>query len=1706
MKKHASSYQRLFGATLATVVLTGTVTTAVPVNTLAEEVKVPSFSDVKNIEHFYESVRSLASRGIVKGFGDGTFKPYQSVTRGQMASVLAKTLGMNMENVKNPGFKDVKVTDEYYGPIAALVEAGVIEGYNDKTFKPGEPLTRAQMSKIISLGFKLDEVKLTNTPFTDVKTGDWYADYVQALIANNITTGTTPTTFAPYAHVTRGQMASFIVRSESPVQKTAKLVGITNELVELSTGTYALSADLKKILNASNSAALLGAALEYTVKDGVIVGITSIELTANGNETNNIVLDGQGSKFAGTLRVNGDYVSLKNLTIAKDLEIGKEVENSFKAFDIKVLGKTNLTDKNSISRGNNVLSAAAVEAKEPSFVFTDSSIQTVEVSKSNKVIIEVKGNSTAQGFTLLSNVHLKADKGITLPKVNIKKGATNVTLDASVDNLSIDTPNALSIDGTANIKNVTVVSKINLKLQTTGKIDKMTVAIKGTAITLGAGTKVDSFDLPEGTTAKDAIVNFDQINSGGTSNGGNSSPNPSPNPNPNPDPNPPNNGDGKTFNLSLMHVNDIHANTDKAPRLVTAVKEVRTVKPDALLLNAGDVFSGTLYFNEFLGQADLAFMNLMEVDAMTFGNHEFDLGSSADGHKALVDFIEAANFPFVSANVDFSKDELFKGLFNTKITSTPEAKNIYTGIVKEINGEKVGIFGLTTAETADISSPGKITFSNYIEDAKKMVTEFEEMGVNKIVALTHIGYDDNPAVDNDRELAANVPGIDVIVGGHSHTQLDKPVVVNEDKSGNTKAPTIIVQAYQYSDFLGTLDVEFDKNGVVIGQAGKLIAINETQKDAAGKDKKDENGKTLYVIPDDLEAKEMLKEYADKISAIEKEKIGVTLANTLENPRTSGANPELQPSVRKNETILGNLITDGMLEKAKEFNSNVVMAFQNGGGIRTTIPAGNVTVGQVIAVLPFGNTLATMNVTGAELREAFELSVSVYPLESGGFLHVSGAKVKFDSSKPAGQRVVSIAYKNGDGSYTEIEEAKTYTVATNAFTAKGGDGYNVLKKAYEQGRVTDLGLSDWENLRDHLISLKNSIPAEIEGRIVDVAGQVVEPIPDPITGFYNTNPEKLAVSQIARYDSGKGETGTEILAYDANLKKAFVTNGAVKGFDIVSFENLKSGTLTGITETKRVLLSSFNINGVADITSIASHPTKDLIAISAVSDPKTERGYIIFATKDGEFLKSVQVGALPDMVTFTPDGKKAIVANEGEPADNAEKSSDLIDPAGSISIIDVETYDHKELQFTEEMLDDKVRMSYQGKGKSYLAQLEPEYVTVSADSQTAYVSLQENNAIATVDLKNGEILHVKGLGVKDFSKPGNELDALKDGAVKLEKQPILSFYMPDAIETFTVATGDTTQTYIITPNEGDARDYEGFSEDKKVEKIIKDVKLNADNYAGYTQTELDAFDLTTLKDYKITTEDGKNEAGVYEALYGYGGRSFSIFNAETMELAFDSGSDFESIIANDPRLKQYFNVSNDNVKVDDRSNSKGPEPESVVTGEMNGKTYAFIALERISGIMVYDLTNPSSAEFVTFITSRDFSGDVKGDVAPEGLRFIPASESPTGNALLAATHEMSGTVAVYEFDGTRVPATPVSAADFSGTVEEPKVYEGNIIVSVTEAEKLENAVIMGDLILTGTPQETFSMTNIEVKGNADFSGLDGDVFNFDGLTVAGETIL
>ncbi|QST01061.1 5'-nucleotidase C-terminal domain-containing protein [Pontibacillus sp. ALD_SL1] len=509
--------------------------------------------------------------------------------------------------------------------------------------------------------------------------------------------------------------------------------------------------------------------------------------------------------------------------------------------------------------------------------------------------------------------------------------------------------------------------------------------------------------------------------------------------------------DGK-FELPIMHTNDTHGHIENIAKKKTAIDMYREDNPEALLLDAGDVFSGTLYFQEFLGQADLEFMNLLDYDAMTFGNHEFDLGKSENGHKALADFVKNAEFPFVAANVDFSKDPLFDDMNNgDEVSSTPEDGEIYGGIVTEVDGEKVGIFGLTTVETPDISSPVDIAFEDYIAKAEKMVQSFEEQGVNKVVALTHLGYNDNIDYDNDVALAEEVDGIDIIVGGHSHTEL-KPMMLDKDE------PTVLVQTGEYSDNLGTLEVEFDENGVVKNFAGELIELEGLEENAWFANK--------------------LKPYTKQVNEIKNEEIGVSTDVVLNGERAS---------VRTEETNLGNLIADGMLAKAQSVNPDTQIAVTNGGGIRASIDEGPITLGEVLTVMPFGNALGIMTLTGAEVEEALEHSVSMAPEKSGAFLSVAGMKFEYDSSKPAGERIVDVHVETEDG-FAPLEADTEYKVASNLFTIQGGDGYKTFEKAYEENRVSEPGFMDYEIFVDYLQSLGDTISPETEGRITDKAGQ------------------------------------------------------------------------------------------------------------------------------------------------------------------------------------------------------------------------------------------------------------------------------------------------------------------------------------------------------------------------------------------------------------------------------------------------------------------------------------------------------------------------------------------------------------------------------------------------------------------------------------------
>lgn len=582
--------------------------------------------------------------------------------------------------------------------------------------------------------------------------------------------------------------------------------------------------------------------------------------------------------------------------------------------------------------------------------------------------------------------------------------------------------------------------------------------------------------------------------------------------------------------LNLMHMNDTHAHVHKYPELLTLINQYRSqhAGKETMLLHAGDVFSGTLYFNEFEGQADLKLLNLMEIDALVFGNHEFDLGRSENGHQALTEFIKQSNFPLLGTNIDFSKDDKFNGLIEEKsIVENPAPSRVYDHIIIEKNGEKYGLFGLTTQDTKDTGSPEKVTFDNYIQTAKNSVKALRDAGINKIIAVTHLGFDTSPRVGSDIELAKHVEGIDIIVGGHSHTALKEPVLTRAD----TDNPTLIVQAGANADYLGILNVEFDAEGRIVAHSGQLVST-AGEKDAEG---------NKVPVEGDPAAKEILAPMAEQVAKVEGQEIGVSSPG-LANPRHS--EDKSGPSVRANETELGNLVTDAMLSKAQDKFPDTVIAVQNGGGIRQALPEGPITQGEIISILPFGNNPVIADLTGAEIKDMMEHSVRQAPEELGGFLHVSGMKVYYDTTKQGkdvdlegnvihpGERIIGLYLVGKDGKLEEIKPDQTYRVTTNGFTGTGGE-HPVFAKAYAEGRVQDIGETDWMQLRDYIVETfgqGGTVAAEIEGRLVDLKGQ---PDPNKASGEQEEAPKDQ--NQQTGNQKGEGEADPDKVETEEDQK-------------------------------------------------------------------------------------------------------------------------------------------------------------------------------------------------------------------------------------------------------------------------------------------------------------------------------------------------------------------------------------------------------------------------------------------------------------------------------------------------------------------------------------------------------------------------------------------
>jgi len=502
--------------------------------------------------------------------------------------------------------------------------------------------------------------------------------------------------------------------------------------------------------------------------------------------------------------------------------------------------------------------------------------------------------------------------------------------------------------------------------------------------------------------------------------------------------------------------------------------------------------------------------------------------------------------------------------------------------------------------------------------------------------------------------------------------------------------------------------------------------------------------------------------------------------------------------------------------------------------------------------------------------------------------------------------------------------------------------------------------------------------------------------------------KLSLSVLGTYASNVFDEGAaEIVAFDPRTRRLFVSNADENTVDALDIANpaepIKEFTVD---------LSPYGggVNSVA--------VSRGLLAVAVEADVKQNPGKVVFFNTNGHYLKQVTVGALPDMLTFTPDGRKVLVANEGEPNDDYS-----VDPEGSVSIIDisrgvwrarVKTAGFKRFnRYKDQLIAKGVRIF--GPNATVAQDLEPEYIAVAEHSPFAWVTLQENNAVAVLNIYSGRIVDILPLGVKDHGMAGNGIDASnKDDAINIAHyNGVFGMFQPDAM----AAYGSRGRQYLVTANEGDARDYDTFSEEARVgdEEIVLDPGRFPDA------------DVLRLKDedvlgrLHITNTLGDLDGdGDYDELYAFGARSFSIFTPTKrgLRLVFDSGDQLEQLTA--AALPFDFNSTNDeNDSFDNRSDDKGPEPEGLTLGEINGRTYLFLGLERIGGIMVYDITDPGSPEFVQYINNRDFSGDAEagtaGDLAPEGLTFIPARKSPTGDNLLAVANEVSGTTTVYKID-------------------------------------------------------------------------------------------
>ncbi len=480
--------------------------------------------------------------------------------------------------------------------------------------------------------------------------------------------------------------------------------------------------------------------------------------------------------------------------------------------------------------------------------------------------------------------------------------------------------------------------------------------------------------------------------------------------------------DGNLTDLIVLHTNDTHAALDNIAFRSTLIKKFRAEAgpENTLLLDSGDVFTGSIYFTVAQGEADLWFMQYLGYDAMGLGLHEFDKGP-----WILADFANRAGFPVLCANYDFTRERLLDG-------------KILPWVVIQKGEERYGLFGLTLEPAGVLPGLGaNIKFNDRFETAQQAVQELKQHGVNKIIALTHIGW------ENDIELAKKVEGIDIIIGGYSHVVPEVyPTVINE-----YEAPTLVVQAGTQGQYLGKIKVQFDREGVIKSWEDSQLVVVDRK------------------IEPDPACTAKLEEYQEPIKKMLSDVVGETLVN-LDGEKSR---------VRSQETNLGNLIADALLTKAA--TSGASIAIINGGSIRDSVPAGDFSFGQIMNILPFNYYLMIAELSGKQVIAALENGVSRVEEYSGRFPHVSGMRYTWDPRAKPGSRIALVEVKTPDG-YRPIDLNARYIVATYDFLFAGGDGYTVFR---ESERFKNLGFTDYEVLREY-VAAKSPVRTMVEGRI------------------------------------------------------------------------------------------------------------------------------------------------------------------------------------------------------------------------------------------------------------------------------------------------------------------------------------------------------------------------------------------------------------------------------------------------------------------------------------------------------------------------------------------------------------------------------------------------------------------------------------------------